>query len=140
MFHVAWFEEACVLDLWESPQDFGRFGNERLMPKLHELGIGSDHPDVQFHEAYAYFTAVVARTYGSATMPPESIATTQKAVSATADPHLARTAPYALPRNLTLPLLNTFTWIGLKPSCATIGRNSTLTSLGTRRSMTSAPP
>jgi hypothetical protein len=32
-------------------QDFERFTNDRLMPKLQELGIGSDQPKVQFPEA-----------------------------------------------------------------------------------------
>jgi hypothetical protein len=59
---VAWFEDGlCVLDLWESQQDFERFGNERLMPKLQELGIGSDQPEIQFHEAHTYFAPVAAR-------------------------------------------------------------------------------
>jgi hypothetical protein len=62
MFHVAWFEEGLrVLDLWESQQDFERFGSERLMPKLQELGIGSDEPDVQFHEVHAYFAPIATR-------------------------------------------------------------------------------
>jgi len=62
MFHVAWFEDGLrVLDLWESQQDFERFGNERLMPKLQELGIGSDQPAVTFHEAHAYFAPVATR-------------------------------------------------------------------------------
>ena len=62
MFHVAWFEDGLrVLDLWESQEDFERFGNERLMPKLQELGIGSEPPEVTLHEAHAYFVPVATR-------------------------------------------------------------------------------
>ena len=62
IFHVSWFEDGLrVLDVWESQQDFERFANERPMPKLQELGIGSDEPDVQFHDAHAYFAPIAAR-------------------------------------------------------------------------------
>ena len=62
ILHVSWFEDGLrVLDVWESQQDFERFGNERLMPKLQELGIGSDQPEVQFHDAHAYFAPVAVR-------------------------------------------------------------------------------
>jgi hypothetical protein len=62
IFHVAWFEDGLrVVDVWESQQDFERFGSERLMPKLQELGIGSTQPDVQFHEAHTYFAPIAAR-------------------------------------------------------------------------------
>jgi hypothetical protein len=44
-----------VVDVWESEDAFNRFASDRLMPKLQELGIGSDQPDVQFHDAHAYF-------------------------------------------------------------------------------------
>jgi hypothetical protein len=62
IFHVAWFEDGLrVLDLWESQQDFERFANERLMPTLQELGIGSEPPEVTFHEAHAYFAPIATR-------------------------------------------------------------------------------
>ena len=62
IFHVAWFEDGLrVLDVWESQQAFERFANERLMPKLQELGIGSEPPDVTFHDAHAYFVPLAAR-------------------------------------------------------------------------------
>ena len=62
IFHVSWFEDGLrVLDVWESQQDFERFGKERLMPKLHELGIGSDQAEIQFHDAHAYFAPVAPR-------------------------------------------------------------------------------
>ena len=62
IFHVAWFEDGLrVLDVWESQQDFERFATHRLMPKLQELGIGSDEPEVQFHDAHGYFAPVAAR-------------------------------------------------------------------------------
>jgi hypothetical protein len=60
--HVAWFEDGLrVIDVWQSQQDFERFANERLMPKLQELGIGSDEPEVQFHDAHAYFAPNAVR-------------------------------------------------------------------------------
>ena len=59
IFHVAWFEDGLrVLDVWESQQAFERFANERLMPKLQELGIGSDQPQIEFHEAHTYFAPI----------------------------------------------------------------------------------
>ena len=62
IFHVSWFEDGLrVVDVWESEDDFNRFASDRLMPKLQELGIGSDQPDVQFHDAHAYFDAQAAR-------------------------------------------------------------------------------
>jgi hypothetical protein len=62
IFHVSWFEDGLrVIDVWESQQDFERFGSERLMPKLQELGIARDEPDVRFHDAHAYFAPVTAR-------------------------------------------------------------------------------
>jgi hypothetical protein len=62
IFHVSWFEDGLrVIDVWESAEDFNRFANDRLMPKLQELGIGSTQPDVQFHEAHAYFDPQAAR-------------------------------------------------------------------------------
>ena len=62
IFHVSWFEDGLrVLDVWESQQDFERFGNERLMPTLQELGIGSGQPEVQFHEVHAYFAPIATR-------------------------------------------------------------------------------
>jgi hypothetical protein len=62
IFHVSWFEDGLrVIDVWESAEDFNRFANDRLMPKLQELGIGGSEPDVKFHEAHAYFDAQAAR-------------------------------------------------------------------------------
>jgi hypothetical protein len=62
IFHVSWFEDGLrVVDVWESEDAFNRFANERLMPKLQELEIGSDEPDVQFHDAHAYFDAQAVR-------------------------------------------------------------------------------
>jgi hypothetical protein len=63
IFHVSWFEDGLrVIDVWDSEDDFNRFANERLMPKLQELGIGSDQPDVEFHDAHAYFAPIASRT------------------------------------------------------------------------------
>ena len=62
ILHVSWFEDGLrVIDVWESEDAFNRFANERLMPKLQELGIGSDQPDVQFHDAHAYFAPKAVR-------------------------------------------------------------------------------
>ena len=63
IFHVSWFEDGLrVLDVWESQQDFERFGSERLMPTLQELGIARDEPQVEFHDAHTYFAPIAVRT------------------------------------------------------------------------------
>ncbi|HYZ79271.1 MAG TPA: hypothetical protein VE596_18040 [Gaiellaceae bacterium] len=62
ILHVSWFEDGLrVIDVWESEDDFNRFANDRLMPKLQELGIGSNQPDVRFHDAHAYFAPKAVR-------------------------------------------------------------------------------
>jgi hypothetical protein len=55
-FHVAWHEEDGfhVLDVWESPQDFERFAQERLMPGVQKIGIAGE-PNVQLAEPYSVF-------------------------------------------------------------------------------------
>lgn len=58
LFHVAWFDDESgfhVLDLWESPDDFNSFVEQRLMPGLRELGIEGE-PSVRFSEAHRIFT------------------------------------------------------------------------------------
>lgn len=50
MFHVAWFEPGTmrVIDVWESPEAFQRFVDERLMPAVQALGIeGQPEVDIQ---------------------------------------------------------------------------------------------
>jgi hypothetical protein len=59
IFHVAWFDDQDgfhVLDLWESPDQFNRFVEERLMPGLQELGIDAGEPNVRMTEAHRVFT------------------------------------------------------------------------------------
>ena len=55
-FHVSWFADdgMHVLDIWESREDFERFGRERLNPGVQKLGIPGQ-PKVQFAEAHAIF-------------------------------------------------------------------------------------
>ena len=38
-----------IVDVWDSPQDFDRFSNERLAPVLQEVGV-STAPDVTMFE------------------------------------------------------------------------------------------
>ena len=60
--HVSWFEDGLhVIEMWESPEDFERFGNERLMPIVKgEMGVESD-PDVKFAPLHALFIPEAAR-------------------------------------------------------------------------------
>jgi hypothetical protein len=49
--HVAWFDGDGifhVIDIWESPEAFQRFADERLMPGLASAGIleGKDEPEI----------------------------------------------------------------------------------------------
>ena len=39
-FHVAWFDESGfnVVDLWDSPQHFQNFVDQRLMPAVRRIG------------------------------------------------------------------------------------------------------
>ena len=55
-FHVAWFSDDGfrVLDLWNTPQDFERFVNDRLMPGVQKIGI-QGQPKVQLSESHAIF-------------------------------------------------------------------------------------
>jgi hypothetical protein len=43
-----------VLDLWDSPQQFQQFVNDRLTPGVQKTGIESQ-PKVQIAEAHALF-------------------------------------------------------------------------------------
>jgi hypothetical protein len=62
MFHVAWFEGdgLRVIDIWESEEAFQRFGEERLMPGVQEVGI-QGQPETEFHEAHAIFAPAYER-------------------------------------------------------------------------------
>lgn len=55
--HVAWFAEDGfhVFDLWDSPQQFERFVNERLMPGVQKIGI-QGQPKVQISESHAIYS------------------------------------------------------------------------------------
>jgi hypothetical protein len=55
-FHVAWFGDDGfhVLDLWDSPEDFQRFVQERLTPGVQKVGI-QGQPIVTLAEAHAIF-------------------------------------------------------------------------------------
>jgi hypothetical protein len=56
IFHVSWFEGRAlrVIDVWESPGQFQRFADKRLMPGVQQIGIAGE-PDVEFHHAHRYF-------------------------------------------------------------------------------------
>lgn len=55
-FHVAWFGEdgLHVLDLWDSPQQFERFVNDRLMPGVQKVGV-QGQPNVKLSESHALY-------------------------------------------------------------------------------------
>ena len=55
-FHVSWFADdgLHVLDLWDSPEQFGKFVETRLSPATKRIGIQGE-PNVQFAEAHAIF-------------------------------------------------------------------------------------
>jgi hypothetical protein len=50
VLHVVGFEEGAVhvTDVWESPEQFQRFVEERLMPAVQEIGIEGE-PEVRFY-------------------------------------------------------------------------------------------
>jgi hypothetical protein len=53
MFHVSWFSDNAlhVVDVWESPEGFEAFSNERLLPAVQAAGIQSQ-PEVAIHQAH----------------------------------------------------------------------------------------
>lgn len=55
-FHVAWFatDGFHVLDLWDSPQQFQSFVDQRLMPGVKKAGV-TGQPNVQLSESHALF-------------------------------------------------------------------------------------
>jgi hypothetical protein len=57
MFHVAAFgsDGLHVTDIWESPESFQRFTEERLMPAVAQIGIEGE-PSVEFHQVHAVWT------------------------------------------------------------------------------------
>jgi hypothetical protein len=62
IFHVARFsgDTIHVLDIWESPEDFQRFADERLMPVVSTLGVETE-PKVSFQQVHAIFNPGVDR-------------------------------------------------------------------------------
>ena len=55
-FHVAWFGDDGfhVVDLWDAPEQFQSFAQERLMPVVQKVGI-STQPTVAISNAHAVF-------------------------------------------------------------------------------------
>jgi len=54
-FHVSWFSDGLhVLDLWESPEAFHSFVEQRLTPGVKQAGIESQ-PTVEFAATHAIF-------------------------------------------------------------------------------------
>jgi hypothetical protein len=60
LLHVAGFDgdDLRVTDVWESPEHFQRFAEERLMPAVKEIGIAGE-PEVSFYPVQAIFNARV---------------------------------------------------------------------------------
>ena len=58
IFHVAWFQDGTlrVLDVWESPEAFQAFVDQRLMPGVAKVGI-EGQPDVDIQPAHRVFDA-----------------------------------------------------------------------------------
>lgn len=54
--HVSWFADDGfhVLDLWETPQDFQKFVDERLTPGVQKVGVQGE-PHVSISESHAVF-------------------------------------------------------------------------------------
>ena len=67
LLHVAGFDDGGlrVLDVWESPEHFQRFAEQRLMPVTSQLGIETE-PDVRFYPLHAVFNVGVPQTAGAA--------------------------------------------------------------------------
>jgi hypothetical protein len=61
-FHVARFTDdgLHVLDVWETPEHFQRFGEERLMPVVKEMGIEGE-PNVHFEPVHTVFNPGIDR-------------------------------------------------------------------------------
>lgn len=56
VLHVSGFDEGAlrVTDVWESPDHFQRFAEERLMPAVKEIGIEGE-PEVRFYPVALIF-------------------------------------------------------------------------------------
>src|SRR5437870_4394008 len=57
LFHVAYFDKGGlrVQDVWETPEDFNNFVNNRLMPGVAQAGVTSQ-PEVEVYPVHAIFT------------------------------------------------------------------------------------
>jgi len=58
IFHVAWFDQGGinVVDVWEAPEQFQGFVEERLTPATKQAGIQGE-PKVDFQPAHRIFDA-----------------------------------------------------------------------------------
>jgi hypothetical protein len=63
LFHIAAFDDngLRVTDLWESPADFQRFADERLMPVIQQMGI-TTQPTVEFFPTTSVWSPVYKET------------------------------------------------------------------------------
>ena len=54
--HLAWLEadDNHNVDVWESEEAFGRFGEERSGPAMAKVGVTAE-PEVSFHSAHEVF-------------------------------------------------------------------------------------
>jgi hypothetical protein len=60
VFHVAWFEGGALhaCDVWEKPEDFEAFVQERLLPVTKgEMNVAGE-PTVEVREAHRYLDTV----------------------------------------------------------------------------------
>ena len=53
MFHVSWFEGGAmnVVDVWDSPEHFQAFVDDRLMPGVQAIGV-EGQPEVDIHPTH----------------------------------------------------------------------------------------
>jgi len=56
LFHAAYFDDGVlrVFDVWESPEHFQRFTEERLAPGLAAMGVTAQ-PEVELHAVHRLF-------------------------------------------------------------------------------------
>lgn len=68
VFHVAWFDGGGinVIDVWDSPEQFDRFMQDRLGPAVQQLGI-EGQPDIKWSDAHAVFNPAAEQTAGART-------------------------------------------------------------------------
>ena len=54
--HLSWWEgdDNHSMDAWESEEDFGRFGEDRLGPAMAKVGVTAQ-PEVTFHPSHEVF-------------------------------------------------------------------------------------